>query len=67
MNTVTAANLPANGRTEELGTVFNAGLDPVFLGQDVDANKLMDELTPKLQAILDAKPPTLEEAAQPSK
>jgi maltose-binding protein MalE len=67
MNTVTAANLPANGRTEEIGMVFNAGLDPVFVGQDVDANKLIDELTPKLQAILDAKPPTIEESAQPSK
>jgi multiple sugar transport system substrate-binding protein len=67
MNTVTAANLPSNGRTEELANVFNAGLDPVFLGQDVDANKLIDELAPKVQAILDAKPPTLEEAAQPSK
>ncbi|HEV8636714.1 MAG TPA: extracellular solute-binding protein [Chloroflexota bacterium] len=67
MNTVSPANLPANGRTEEVGQVFNAGLDPVFIGQDVDANKLIDEITPKLQAILDAKPPTIEEAAQPAK
>jgi hypothetical protein len=40
-------------------------MDPVWLGQDVDTNKLIDQLTPKLQAIMDSKPATLQELAAP--
>jgi ABC-type glycerol-3-phosphate transport system substrate-binding protein len=65
MNTVSANRMPVNGRRDELETAWSAGMDPVWLGQDVDTNKLIDQLTPKLQAIMDSKPATLQELAAP--
>jgi hypothetical protein len=65
MNTVSANRMPANGRRDELETAWSAGMDPVWLGQTVDANQLIDQLTPKLQAIMDSKPATLQELAAP--
>ena len=65
MNTVSANVLPANGRRAELATQWIAGMDPVWLGQSVDSNALIDQLTPKLQAILDSKPASLQELSAP--
>jgi multiple sugar transport system substrate-binding protein len=67
MNTVSPNVLPANGRRAELATQWIAGMDPVWLGQDVDSNKLIDQLTPKLQAILDSQPASLQELSAPKK
>jgi hypothetical protein len=65
MNTVSANRMPANGRRDELETAWTQGMDPIWLGQEVDPNKLIDQLTPKLQAIMDSKPATVQELAAP--
>jgi multiple sugar transport system substrate-binding protein len=65
MNTVSPNVLPANGRRAELVTQWTAAMDPVWLGQSVDSNALIDQLTPKLQAILESKPASIQELAAP--
>jgi multiple sugar transport system substrate-binding protein len=66
MNTVSPAVIPANGRYTEFDNAFIAETDPIWSGQQgLDANKLIDTITPKLQAIVDAKAPTIQEAAAP--
>ncbi|GEM_PF-1424190 len=67
MNTVSPNVLPPNGRRAELETQWISGMDPVWLGQSVDTNALIDQLTPKLQTILDSKPASIQELSAPPK
>jgi len=65
MNTVSADVLLKNSRDDELTAAWIAGMDPVWLGQSQDVNKLIDDLQPKLQAIADKPPASIQEWATP--
>jgi hypothetical protein len=65
MNTVSADVILKNARDDELTTAWIAAMDPVWLGQSVDVNKLIDDLNPKLQAIADKPAATIQDLAQP--
>ena len=45
--------LPANYRDTELADSFKKGFDNITFGKEGDAAKVVKELTPTLQAILD--------------
>ncbi len=66
MNTVSPDVLPKNARSDELTNAWLAGMDPIWLGQTVDTNQLIDQLNPKLQAILDKPPATIAELSKPA-
>ena len=66
MNSVSASRLPANGTMTEFTDKFIAELEPIFTGQQVDTSRLIRDMTPRLQAILDKKPATLTDLARPS-
>jgi multiple sugar transport system substrate-binding protein len=66
MNTVSAARLPANARMAELLNTGNAAMDPVFIGQQLDQNQLVKDMSAKLQQILDRGAPTVQDLAKPS-
>ena len=46
-------NVLANFRDSEFQTTFEKALDPIEFGQQTDASKLLKEILPSLQAIVD--------------
>ncbi len=45
--------MPANFRAVEFADALSKGMDPLFIGKETDARKVLTELEPTLQAILD--------------
>ncbi len=45
--------MPANGRNTEYIETMWQGLDPLWVGDETDAEKVVMELVPALQAVLD--------------
>ena len=45
--------LPANYRENEFSTTYQKGFDPIVFGKETDAAKVIKEMTPVLQEILD--------------
>jgi multiple sugar transport system substrate-binding protein len=66
MNTVSPARLPANGRFGEFSTQALAELNPIFTGELVEADRLIQEMTPRLQLILNQPQPTIADLVKPS-
>ena len=55
--------LPANARSNELWQTSDKLFDPLFNGEQTDADKVIKDVTPKLQAIMDKPPAGLSAAA----
>jgi hypothetical protein len=66
MNTVSPSRLPANGRFGEFSTQVLAELNPIFTGELVEADRLIQEMTPRLQLILNQPQPSIADLVKPS-